>query len=217
MALTRATLRGLVRTYIDNTDTNASDAFSDAQINAALFEAAGELQTFIEQADQNFFEADVSANLTGNELSITLPTDFRQLNDLRRTDNNANTKFRIVDRRLVGSNDLNILNNNNYDKYDFYLTGNTIKFFMAMGEAWTYTLSYNKDIAEPADGATYGLPRAAEHVLPYIAATLLLGSEGSKSDFWERKISMGKADLLKSISRRNNTGPRYVASPYGGT
>ena len=208
----RSALRSLLRTYIHNTDTAGSDNFSDASLNALLYEAVGIVQSELEDLDVHLFDTESSTNMLAADVAITLPAGFRKLIDLRRTDNGYNSRFKIIDRRDVGSPSRDPLDMNS--SYRAYITATQIKYVAALNEAHTVTLVYSADLADlGSDAQAWAIPRPAEQAVLFKAAMLANKSDGMSSNQWENEYreAIEKVQQLKS---RVNNDAKYVRMPY---
>lgn len=208
----RSALRSLLRTYIHNTDTAGSDNFSDASLNALLYEAVGIVQSELEDLDVHLFDTEVDTSMGASDVTISLPAGFRKVIDLRRVDNGYNSRFKIIDRRDVGSPRRDPLDMSS--PYTAYLTATQIKYVTALNEAHTARLVYSADLADlTLDSQSWAIPRAAEQAVVFKATLLARKSDGSGSTMWENEYreAIEKVQQLKS---RVNNDAKYVRMPY---
>lgn len=206
--MTRAELRDRVRQCINDTASALTDNFTDAQLNNFIYMAVVEIQCDIEDIDEQFFNEETTGSVTATQTVVTLPAGFRKLIDYRRNDGNNNIQFDIVDRRNIVTSDIFPLNNS---RYDAYLTKDSLVYVVPLNEDHTYKMVYTKNISDvAADGDSFDLSLNAQMAVIYNASIMALGSENSKTSFWETKYAEAKNRVIKNLERRSKVQSRRV-------
>lgn len=207
--MNRQNFRDRIRLQINNTDTASSQSFTDAQLNLYIYQSMIDVQGLIEDLDETYFEEVATGSIAASVATLALPTGFRKLVDLRRTDGGKNIQFLQKDKREYHTPV--VLYDYQVNKYLYTLRGSNILFLDPLTEAWDYTLTYTKDLTDFAnDSAESVLPLQAQFTVILKSCLLALGGENNASNTIKELYSESKTNLVQYLSKRIKQKPRYV-------
>ena len=203
----RATLRSYLRDNLNDTDVAVGQGFTDDSLNRFLFRAVRHVSSILQELDEQFFLETTTQAMAAADTTITLPTGFKTLIDLRRQDNNR--QFKPIDIRDIPQY-LNITNIDDYQRYLYYMTKDQIVYVNPLNEAHTAVLRYIKEVVNYANDSTdLGFNDEAEELVVIKATIMCLKSEQDSSK-WADEYNLARERLENNLQPRNRQEPRYV-------
>lgn len=207
---TRGELISLFRSLVDDKGIG-SLIFTDERIREFLYQGAQEVQDQIVELDEKFFIDVTSINVLADQTSVAFPVTARQIIRVTRTDTNPTVQFKQIDLRNLEFHRGKYGNVNTYETA-FALRGLSLIYPSPMGANHTIEVECTTQVANLADDAESWstIPVSAHRQIAFEAALIALVAEDSDTSKMEKLVERMRYSLIKHMSQRGRTGPRYV-------
>lgn len=212
------TLLEMQRRLVEELNRADADAPAPERLVEILNSAKDRLVTDLENFAPDIFVARQSFSVAQGDASITLPTDFRRVIGLTRTDTQYPVEVEIVDSRerylRVPMQQLIYIQNHALYAPSMYLEADKLYFVVAPPNAMTLLLRYAKRIADLAvtdAPSTYAnIPVEWHHLLVDMAAEHACPAKSPEYGKILGRVQMGRNQMATALSQRVDSIARTI-------
>lgn len=193
-----------------NLDDANQDVYSDTRLNRALNGAKDTVVAAIQQVDEGYFVTTSTFAVSASSTIHALPTDFRKVLYLERTDVDPPTKVGLIDWRQ--QDNYRYGNLSTVRSMRAYLKGTNIHF-MGVSSAMSIAMDFGFMVLDvSATGSSFdGIPADYHDVVVTGATWRLLRSRNAPDTVnWRDDFNKQQNDMVTDLAERQHAEPEYV-------
>jgi len=193
-----------------NLDDANQDVYSNAEIDRALNGAKDRVVAAIQKVDEAYFVTTSTFAVSASSTIHALPTDFRRVLYLNRSDVDPSTKVQLIDWRNQDDHRFGTLSVTR--QLRAYLKGSNIHF-MGVSSAMSIAMDFGFMVADvSATSSSFdGIPTDYHDLVVTGATWRLLRSRNAQDTMiWRDDFNRQKQEMQDDLDERQHAEPEYV-------